>query len=627
MIQTHKRHPHIMKSKKDLHHPSNFFFFDTETKDKSKGKVKDIQTHQLWFGWCWAFRYEDGKITRAMKSSFETYDEFYDLMASRLDKSRPLYVVAHNLGFDLTIVDFWEQADNREMECLYAVLEDPPLFLSYRWQGCKLIFIDTFNFWKCSVADMGKALGIPKIEIDITKATRKEADPYCIRDVEILANQLIGLLDFLSEHDLGSFGISAPAIAMNTYKKRFMKHEIFIHDRTKVLALERQCYYGGLVNNFFVGSSKGQIIYHTDVNSLYPSVMIKDYPTKLIGSWDYPKPKDLDQMPASTMFVADVTLETKTDCYPKRMNGRLCEVKGRFRTQLAGEEFARAVLNKHIKIIHHLAAYETAPIFKSYVEYFWSMRQKYSYPKGNPKEQLIKLLMNSLYGKFGMKGFDWKDFTHTNLEAYYDLMQVPYPKDYRKGFDPPNVTDHIAMWKPIGLDHAIKLRYLNGKLQLQFPTGEHTESFCAIAAFVTSYARERLRELIRIAGQRNTLYCDTDSLFLTKQGYANLERAGELSQSELGKLKLEGIASDWSFYGPKDYTFAKKVVMKGIRKNAKHIKGTTYEQLQFEGLKSVLNRGAEGYILIKTIRKTNKRVYNKGTILSSGWTEPYHLSE
>lgn len=627
MKQTHQRKPHIMSSQKTIHHPSNFLFFDTETKDKNKGKVKGEQQHKLWFGWVWAFRYEDQSVTRSMKRSFDTIDEFYELIRARLDKSRPLYIVAHNLGFDLTIVDFWEQAEQRGMECLYAILEDPPLFLSYRWDDCKIIFIDTFNFWKCSVADMGKSLGLPKLEIDITTATRKEADPYCIRDVEILANQLTGLLNFLSDNDLGSFGISAPSIAMNTYKKRFMTHEIFIHDRTRILHLERQCYYGGMVENFYLGKGKGELLYHTDVNSLYPSVMLKDFPVKLLGSWVDPKPQDIASVADNSGFCADVTIRTTKQQYPIKYNGRLCQVQGHFRTQLCGPEFARAVASKEIVHVHQLAAYEMQPIFREYVEHFWKLRQLHSLPKGNPKEQLIKLFMNSLYGKFGQKGNDWKPLTAYNLEVYYDLMSVPFPKQYQSNFAPPIVHGHQTLWHGIDLNEPIKIRYLAGRLEMQFPTGEHSESFCAIAAFVTSYARERLKQLISIAGPRATYYCDTDSLFVNQSGFSRLVKAGEVNPSQLGALKLEGQSTKWAFYGPKDYEFKDKTVMKGIRKNATKVAESTYEQLQFEGLKSVLNRGGKGYITISTIRKTNKRQYTKGTVTQSGWTVPFSLSE
>jgi hypothetical protein len=616
-----------MRTKKNVRHPSNFLFFDTETKDKNKARNTKGEQHRLWFGWVWAFRYENQTVTRSYKKSFETVDGFYEHIQRRIDPSRPLYVVAHNLGFDLTIVDFWERAEQLGMSCLYAVLEDPPLFLSYEWNGCKVVFIDTFNFWKCSVAEMGKSLGIEKLTIDITKCTRKEADPYCQRDVEILANQLINLLDFLTDNDLGSFGISAPAIAMNTFKKRFMTHQIFIHDRERILELERKAYYGGLVNNFFIGKSKGEQLFHTDVNSLYPSVMLERFPVKLLGDYKDITPKKLPKLDQELGFIADVTLQAVNQTFPKRHNNRLCDVQGRFRTQLAGQEYERAYKTGSILHCHELAVYETAPVFRYYVEYFWEMRQRFSQPKGNPKEQLIKLLMNSLYGKFGMKGFDWVDYSREAIQTLYDLHFIPLPKDYVNPNYAPTIQGHVSLWQPMGLNSPVKIRYLAGKLQIQLPTGEHTESFCAIAAFVTSYARERLRSLIRIAGHHNTYYCDTDSLFVTQQGLNNLAQAQELDNKLLGKLKLESTSTRWEFYGPKDYAFGDKIVLKGIKKNAKKLSTGVYQQTQFEGLKSVLNRGGEAYITITTVTKHNKREYNKGLKGHSGWTSPFTLSE
>lgn len=627
MKQLRTRIPHIMKTKKDVRHPSNFFFFDTETKDQRKNKTKDVQHHTLWFGCVWAFRYEQQKVTRSFKTTFSDVDGFYRAVEKRLDKVRPLYIVAHNLGFDLTIVDWWDRAETLGMTCLYAVLEDPPLFMSYAWKGCKIIVIDTFNFWKCSVADMGRSLGIEKIEIDITNCTKKDAMPYCQRDVEIIANQLVSLLDYLTDNDLGSFGISAPAVAMNTFKKRFMSHEIFIHDRSKVLALERQAYYGGLVNNFFVGRSRGEVIYHTDINSLYPSVMLNQYPVKMIDSMEDVRLDHKLFDDELLGFVGDVTINTFRRSYPKRFKGRLCEVRGRYRTQLCGIELAIALSENHVQHIHQLAAYQMAPIFKDYVEYFWHQRQLHSQPKGNPKEQLIKLLMNSLYGKFGMKGFDWIDYSRGALTALYQLCQLEIPSQYDNETYTPAIQGHVSLWHAIGLPFPVKVRYLAGKLQIQIPTGEHTESFCGIAAFVTSYARERLRNLITLAGPNNTYYCDTDSLFLNEAGYTNLYSLGEVNDKLLGKLKLEGVSSQWAFYGPKDYTFGKKKVLKGIKKNAKEVAPQTYQQTQFEGLKSVLNRGGAPYIIISTVTKRNKRVYSKGSVSHTGWTNPFILSE
>lgn len=627
MKQLHKRVPHVMKKHVASQQPSNFLFFDTETKDKYNGVDPKLSRQQFWFGMAWAFRYEKGKVTRSVKQRLNCIDDFYNFIFRRLDKSRPLYVVAHNLGFDLTQVNFWIDAEQRGMECTYAVLNDPPLFLSYKWYGHKIIFLDTFNFWKCSVEEMGKSLNIPKLEMPKHHRPGTQWDKYCLRDVEIIANQLTSLIDFLVDNDLGSFGISAPSVAMHAFKKRFMQHEIYIHDRSSVLQLERCCYYGGLVHNFFVGDLTGKKIYHTDVNSLYPSMMLKPVPCKMLESYKMIDPKKIGSELDLSCCCAWVRINDKHNPYLKRIDGRLCEVIGHYDCFLCGPELDRAYRNNSIKWIHLIAVYELAPVFTDFINFFWNKRLHFKAQNDKVREQLVKLFMNSLYGRFGMKGHDWVDYSRDNLAAYYAMHEVDMPDEYNDPEFVPTLMHQSQGCYFKGLDRPIKMQYISGKLQMYFPTGEHTETFVAIAAFITSYARERLRQLIKIAGYRNTFYCDTDSLFVNEMGLHNLKQAKEIDPTGLGKLKIEGSARNAAFFAAKDYRFNDKEVMKGIRPKAKHKGGTTFEQPQFERLRSVLKRGAEPYVDVKIIEKTNTREYHKGILSSSGWTRPFVIDE
>jgi DNA polymerase family B len=622
-----RRVPHIMRATKTLHHPSNFLFFDTETKDIYEGKKPGLQRHKLWFGYLWAFHYDKGKPYHSIRKRFTNSDEFFAIVRTRLSKDLPLYIFVHNTTFDLTQVNFWHQLDNLGIKVNYAVLEDPPFMLSLTWDEKRIIVLNTFNYWKCTVAQMGESLRIAKLPMPSLKASKEAWNKYCLRDVEIIANQVCSLIDFLNEDELGSFCISAPALAMSCFKRSFMKHDIYLHDREQVLKLERSCYYGGFVNNFYIGKSNGAKLYHTDINSLYPFVMLKNYPCKLIDSVKSPKLKILNQLGQSIGGCAYVSLESPTIAYPKRHNNRLCFVCGKFNTFLCGRELQRAYFAGHIRSIHFCSLYELAPVFKSFVEYFWTKRVYYKKQHDNVRDGLMKLLMNSLYGKFGMKGYSWRDFTPENLRIYYELHGCICPKRYLENNYQPILSHNSSNWHAEGIPSPIKLRYLGGKLEIDFPTGEHSESFCAIAAFVTSYARDLLNEYINIAGEYQTLYCDTDSLFVTEKGFKKLIKANLIDSYTLGKLKLEGESTKWAFYGPKDYIFDTKVALKGIRKNATKINDTTFEQDQFEGLKSVFKRGADDYIDIKRIRKTNKRIINKGVLGKDGWVTPLMIHE
>jgi DNA polymerase elongation subunit (family B) len=524
------------------------------------------------------------------------------------------------------MVDFWNRHEKEDFDLEFSVLENPPTMLSLTHPLGKLVVIDTFNYWKTGVAQMGESLGMPKLEMPTSTKIDKAWKEYCLRDVEVIANQILRLFRFLRDNDLGSFKISAPGLAFGTFRRRFMKHEIYLHDRASVLALERNCYYGGLVNNFYLGSVNGETIYKYDVNSLYPAMMLKDYPTKLLESHTDISPSKLAALIRNQGGCAWVDIEEYGRTYPKRHNGRLCDVKGKFSTYLCGDELKHALKVGSITRVRFASVYEVAPIFKEYVKYFWDLRRKYQTEGDKVGEQFVKLLMNSLYGRFGMKGHKWVDFNSTNLQLYYTYYGVPCPTRYLNSDFCPIVSSFRHRWEAEGLDEAIVLRYFGGKLEMQFPTGEHRESFCAISAFVTAYAREYLRFYITVLGENEVLYCDTDSLFVTKTGSDRLKDLCMVDPGTLGKFKLEGKAKKCTFYGPKDYVFQEHIVRKGIRKNAVQVNHNTFEQDSFEQLKSVLNRGGEPFIIIKKIQKTLQRQLVKGVRKSYGRVTPLILN-
>src|ERR1700687_5350656 len=226
-----KRKYHLMQVYKKPQYPTNLMFVDTETKP-GKGSVKgQLERHWLWFGYTLAFRREGGKRTRVDALQFNTVKEFWDFLITRLDSSRPLWVFAHNLMFDLTILDCWGQADKYGIEVDLPVLDDPPCFLCCTHELGKVNFVDTFNYWKCSVEDLGKQQGLKKLPKPKTDKLDAKWCKYCQRDVDVIAKAVENLIQWLQDNDLGPLSYTIASIAMSTYKHRFMPHDtIHVHD-------------------------------------------------------------------------------------------------------------------------------------------------------------------------------------------------------------------------------------------------------------------------------------------------------------------------------------------------------------------------------------------------------------
>ncbi|GAJ12784.1 unnamed protein product, partial [marine sediment metagenome] len=235
--------------------------------------------------------------------------------------------------------------------------------------------------------------------------------------------------------------------------------------------------------------------------------------------------------------VAKVLVETDEPVYAVRRERCVFPV-GRFWAVLTTPELKYAMSRGHIKKVTDCVTYEQENIFKSYVDKFYTLRQEFKSAGNTEYQEFCKYMMNKLYGKFGQKGEEWT-----------------------KIGDCPGEPDREELVFNMNGRRLSKLRYLLGQVFLMTGVGECFDSFPAIAAHVTGYARMYLWQLIQEAGWGNYFYCDTDSLIVNEVGLCNLQK--RRSESLLGGLKIDGIGSSVQLRGLKDYSFGAKVVIKG----------------------------------------------------------------
>lgn len=621
-----KRFPHIIPQKKTSVIPSNFVFFDTETKvDGSSNGIMEGK-HRLWFGWAYAFRLENGKRTRQVWCRFTTSQQFFDFIKSRCSEHKPLFVYAHNLGFDLPIVGFFTNFKSNDFKPEFYTFESPPTIFKCTWNKHTICFVDTLNYWTISLAKLGESIGHKKTVMPISRQSKKQWDTYCRNDVEVIADAVMKLCQFVINHKCGGVGLTLASLAMYAYRHAHMKHDIYIHDRIKVCELERSAYYGGLVNAYFIGKVRTKQVYSLDINSHYSAMMMNSFPVKLVDEWKGVTLKHLESLVKRYCVIANVCISSKSETFPVKYKNKLVYAKGVFSTTLCGPELERAIKHKCILKVFHTAVYERAAIFRSFVKYFWELRLKYQQENNHVDSLFAKILMNSLYGKFGQRGVSWFDLTEQLFNKLKEIYGLNNGKIKYELKDVPQIEFGYKPWTPESIDEPLYLRNVMSGLQIKLGVKEHHESFPAISAYVTSYGREFLINLLRIAGKGNYFYCDTDSLFVNHKGFTNLKKAKMFGKTELGKLKLVGKSPVMNIRGLKDYSFKDKEVIKGIRHDAIPLAKNTFEQTRFDGIKSILRREDTSYVEVKRIIKVLKRTYDKGRVLSSGWVEPLTLS-
>jgi len=594
------RRAHKLKGNRSSPYPVRMIFFDTET-DPVPISENAVE-HRFKLGWaCFWKRREKGRKNTLEWYEIKDPDSFWTWVDSKIYKNTRVYLVAHNLDFDLAVLKGYSAILEKGYELIKFWERGMARFYLWRKENRTIVGIDNANIFPGKLAHLGYSLGLPKLDVDFNDVSRETLSIYCKRDVEIMVKAWERWINFCKDEDLGSFGYTIAGQAFNSYRHRFMKKNIYIHNSEKVLQLERECYKGGRCESFYIGTPVEKKFYYLDVNSMYPYVMLeKKYPVKLVHFERNCSVNFLKQKIKEYLSCAHVRIKIDVPAFPIRVKEKTFYPIGEYDCYLTTPELQ--FVNKRGKIlkVYTVALYDSADIFSEYVQYFYNRRLE-SKEKGDSTQQyFFKLMLNSLYGKFGQKSVGWEKVG----ECDPSLEEVE------------SVVDRVT-----GKRYTIRRH--NGIVEQTKDPEESYNSFPAIAAHVTAYARMYLFSLIEKAGIENVYYTDTDSLITNEEGYKNLQDMQD--PKKLGFLKVEGETEQLEIRGPKDYTFGDIVKVKGVRSTAVEISPGVFVQEKWLGFSSRLRQGKLNTYIVERTQKTLRREYTKGYIENGGRVRPWFL--
>ncbi|GAI45466.1 unnamed protein product, partial [marine sediment metagenome] len=254
--------------------------------------------------------------------------------------------------------------------------------------------------------------------------------------------------------------------------------------------LEQAAYMGGRTECRFLGKVKGNSFVGLDVNGLYPFVMKNNlYPYHLVEYQNSANLEYLDNVLGSFAVIGKVSIDTDEPAYAVRYKHKIVFPTGRFVTYLCSEGLRYALEHKHIVGIEELAVYQKADLFSGYIDYFAKLKEQYSKEDNKIMRHFAKDMSNSLYGKFAQRR---------------KIMEANYQIDY-KGYYREEVFDTITR------QTEITTKMFN-RIWITYGSELCPNSFVAISAHVTEYARFYLYKLMKKVGLKNVIYTDTDSI-------------------------------------------------------------------------------------------------------------------
>lgn len=236
-----------------------------------------------------------------------------------------------------------------------------------------------------------------------------------------------------------------------------------------------------------------QYVYEYDVNSLYPFALANNkYPNKLFGKfigdirYFYKFTNLWDDMLSicKVRVIAPFGLEHPILPFRDINTGRVIYPDGNWTGMYCSEEIKKA--EKYGYKFEILSGYlfTSEDLFSEYVNSFYQMKENSD--KGSAMYTLSKLLLNSLYGRFGLNPI---------LEKFMITSKKDMINKLKK--DLPYLEERIDF----------------GDISMcSFHNKPHNSSNVAIASFVTAYARIHMSHFFNVKGLL-IYYSDTDSLF------------------------------------------------------------------------------------------------------------------
>lgn len=406
-------------------------------------------------------------------------------------------------------------------------------------------FVDSYWLLRDSLANIAKSLGmkkggdVPGFD-KFTEEQKKdfftnvpilELRDYNEQDCRILWSAIRNFEEAIWQWG-GNLKMTQASTAMDLFRRKFLLKDIDTFESLNETC--RKAYFASRVEVFTRDCEDSN---YYDINSSFPFAMMNPCPGNYLGA---SRRLPDDDKP----YIADVEFEIGETYFPPaptRIGGRVFFPVGRWRSWLSSVDVQLLEREGH-RIIKCYEAHKFDQ-FNDLAEYVQTIYNKRKNSTDPFEKQVLKILMNSLYGKFGEA---------SEKTAMY--------------FDPSE--KQLAAWELGETD----VENLFPGCWLEYKKEVVAHAHVAISVHITALARRTIFDFMSNCNDFH--YCDTD-------GFSTTEELG-VTGNELGQLKFEKRIGVGTFVAPKVYRLDDKVKAKGFSLSRDHDEAIR----QFEILKA-----------------------------------------
>jgi DNA polymerase elongation subunit (family B) len=485
---------------------------------------------------------------------FPDWEKFFNYL---LKMKGDVRIIAHNgFGFDFITFNQWFLKNRKQ----YGIADEDVTYLSSESLLIAMIirigdgnytFLDTMRYFPAaSLQKLAESfLGESKDDVpedyisrmeDYKKKYRKQYYAYLQKDCELLYRIYEEFRKEINDFtEIGELGLSSGSTAMKSFR-RWLGTD---YPKTRIFSCPAEYYdladralRGGLTLYIGDGEHKDHLyekVNHYDVISMYPSVMRYiptpssplAYTSKLVTDYDVYRPGWYLCNFAQTKGRVPILFTLDSE-YPQwKGQGIMSHFEIQFLERFGSYEILDGVVYEDYLFP-----------FQKYFDQLLALRMDAKEKKQPAKAHALKILANSLYGKFGQKATR-ETIAITSDRDWYDSMIEARLRD----FDDTGITEYVVA------DNYV----IYG---VESESTAFSNRF--IGAMVTSLARLKLGVLLNTY---RSIYCDTDSIFTQDKisPYFIGKKPGDFEESETSPATLICL-------GKKSYQYGEGIKFKGI---------------------------------------------------------------
>lgn len=585
--------------------------------------------------------------SRPVTLAFGSAPAFWEWLESDRLTGRKTYVVSPVASDSLTLLGMWDRwdecgaewagghssagrpvsgpADHSAYIVHRRVLAGMPDIIEYSRFGRRYRWCSGSNYIRDTEDQIARATGYKwRSMSDADDTTTFQATDTGDRALMWL-HAITHLACWWREQNAGRLPATLAQMGYQYLQSRTPPKTVSSHTNHDVIVLERRCCHGGRATAWYRGDirehgrhtdpstlpfqSAGSAvlagpIHHVDIRSMYPAIMQREsFPVKYSHCETGIDSDRLRGLLSAYHAVARVAIDTEIAEYPYRSGDRVLYPVGRFTSYLSTPDLIAALEDGVITKVHEVALYYRGRPWERAARELLGMRAAAELEGNKAKARYIKGITNAMTGKLAQRKGIWQAVKGMYHEPNWDAWLDDNPR-----------TGEVTRFRCV---NGLVERYDKG----ESGTGTHTAAY----AVLTAYGRVLMRRIRESLPARSVLSMDTDGLWVTSAGLAELTRTTELVSGLPGLLRLVQSVANARFWDSRHYYAGMSWILAGISDPGPAFSGSTYRDVQALNPIRMACLGPPSELMTQEITGTLECNRLDGNYGEDGWHTPYHL--